>query len=154
MPINMESLNAGVRFPYPLPKEGDIKKKKGAEDEWVLIRSLSVTKIQEIDEQTTERKERFVQPNKPNGKLDRRAALQRIEFREVTDQALRNRLMWDEIIGEIHIFDSKETLIPSTLEMKEKLMSESPDFALYVAECLEILTEDEKDRKKELEKNS
>jgi hypothetical protein len=62
--------------------------------------------------------------------------------------------MWDEMISEIHIFDAEGVLIPSTKEMKIELMKNSSEFAMYVADCLEILTEDEKNQKKELEKNS
>lgn len=152
MPIDIENLNPSTKFPYPLPEEGQ-KQKKGKE-EWVCIRSLSAEKYREIDDQTTVLKSEFAQPKKPSGKIDKRAALQRIEYRQTTDPQLRNRLIWDEIIDEIHILDSKGGLLPSTTEIKMKLMNESADFGLYIAECLEILTEDEKDRKKVLEKNS
>ncbi len=152
MPIDIENLNPSTKFPYPLPEEG--KEQETGEKEWVCVRSLSMETYRKIEEQTTVLKRELVQPKKPNGKIDRRAVLQRIEYRQITNVSLRNKLMWDEIIDEIHIFDSKKILLPSTTEIKIKLMNESADFALYIAECLEILTEDEKDKEQVLEKNS
>ena len=154
MPIDIENLNPSTRFPYPLPEANTPSKKKSSKDEWVSIRILSATKIREIDKETTVKKSEFAQPRKPNGKIDKRAALQRIEWNEVTDQDLRNRLMWDEIIDEIHIHDAKGKLITSDTDMKVLLMSNDSDFAIYISDCIEILTEDEKDQKKVLEKNS
>jgi len=155
MPIDIKNLNPSTKFPYPLPEEGEVKKKvKKGEEEWVLIKTLSVSKSQEIDELTTELKSEIVQPKKPNGKPDRRLALQRIEYKMVIDPALRNELIWNEMITEIHIFDADGVLLPSTKEMKMELMKNSSEFAMYIADCLEILTEDEKNQKKELEKNS
>jgi hypothetical protein len=155
MPIDIKNLNPSTKFPYPLPKEGEAPKKvKKGEEEWVRIKTLSVAKSQEIDELTTEMCSEVVQPKKPNGKPDRRLALQRIEYKKITAPLLRNELMWDEMISEIHIFDAEGVLIPSTKEMKIELMKNSSEFAMYVADCLEILTEDEKNQKKELEKNS
>ena len=149
MPIDIENLNPSTRFPYPLPK-----KKEKESKEWVSVRRLSVEKVREIDSKTTENRSEMAQPRKPNGKIDRRAPLQRVEYSEVTDQDLRNKLMWDEMIDEIHIFDKKGLLIPSTTEMKMKLMGESAEFAMYLADCIEILTENEEEQKKELGKNS
>ena len=152
MPIDIENLNPSTRFPYPLPKkkEKELKELK----EWVSVRRLSVEKIREIDSKTTENRSEMAQPRKPNGKLDRRAPLQRVEYSEVTDRDLRNELMWDEMIDEIHIHDKKGILIPSTKGMKIKLMGGSAEFAMYIADCIEILTESEEGQKKELGKNS
>ena len=152
MPIDINNLNPSTRFPYPLPKEGDTEVKAGKE-EWVGVRVLSADKIREIDNQTTALKSEMAQPKKASGKIDKRAVLQRVEYRKVINQDLRNEMMWDEMIAEIHIYDAKEALLPSTTKMKVKLMGGSSEFAIYVSECLEILTEDEQDRKKELEKN-
>ena len=148
MPIDIENLNPSTKFPYPLPKNGEM-----ASNEWVSLRSLSAGKLEEINKQTTALKSEFVQPKKANGKIDRRANLQRIEYPKIENPILRNELMWDEMIDELHIFDISGILIPSTTEMKVKLMGNSASFAMYIADCLEILTDSEKDEKRELEKN-
>lgn len=148
MPIDIENLNPSTKFPYPLPKDGESTGR-----EWVSIRSLAAGKLEEINKQTSTDKSEFIQPKKANGKLDRRASLQRIEYSEITNSALRNELMWDEMIDELHIFDTSGVLIPSTTEMKMKLMEGSASFAMYVADCLEMLIGSEEDEKRELEKN-
>ena len=154
MPIDIDNLNPATRFPYPLPKDYDADTPNDGPEEWVSIRVLNADKLREIDKLTTAARSMVDQPRKANGKIDRRAALQRIEYREVVNQDLRNELIWDETIDEIHIFDSHGGLIPSTKEMKIKLMGKDATFAMYLGECLEILTEDEKDRKERLIKNS
>lgn len=148
MPIDIENLNPSTKFPYPLLKDGNEEK-----DEWVTVRILSAENLEKINKKTTEVKKDFVQPRKANGKIDRRAALQRIEYLETTEPALRNELMWDAVIDEIHIYDTSGNLIPSTTEIKIKLMENSAGFAMYIADCLEILTGDEKEEERELEKN-
>lgn len=148
MPIDFENLNPSTKFPYPLCKDDE-----QVGDEWVKIRSLSIEKLKQIDKETIELKNEFVQPKKSNGKINQRAALQRVEYSEVTKPELRNELMWDEIIDEIHVFDTEGKLISSTTEVKMKLMKSSAAFATYIAECLELLMDDEKEEKRELEKN-
>lgn len=149
MPIDIENLNPSTKFPYPLLK-ADMPE---SEDEWVSVRSLSVKRLEEIDEKTTKSKSEFIQPKKANGKINKLAALQRIEFTEVINKSLRNELMWDAIIDEIHIKDANGSYIPTTKEIKIKLMSQSSSFAMYIADCLEMLAGNEEEEKRELEKN-
>jgi hypothetical protein len=78
---------------------------------------------------------------------------QRYEFQE-TNEDLLSELLWDFCItGWENFFDSKMDPIPCTKENKVLLMGRSIKFSNFVSSCLDQLTESQKVRAEDLEKN-
>ena len=78
---------------------------------------------------------------------------QRYEFQE-TNEDLLSELLWDFCItGWENFFDSKMDPIPCTKENKVLLMGRSIKFSNFVSSCLDQLTELQKVRAEDLEKN-
>ena len=151
MPISREEKTKVYRFPFPLVQEA--KPKKGDKEEWVTLRKISPNTYREIEKLTSKVTADFKQPEKSNGKIDHRAALQRVEYKEV-DETERTHLIWDALIAEIHIYDNDGKLWPSTKSSKLDMMGNNTgDFAVYIGECSEILTADDKTQLEELTKN-
>ena len=131
MPFDIDNLNPGCWFDSPF---GD--------GERVRFRVPDAAALREIDRQTLERRVEYIQPRKANGKPDRRAALQRIEYDEVIDAGLREQLMTDHCIVDWEIKRPDGTPIPCTTENKMRLMQGSIDFGRWMTECLERISED------------
>ena len=143
--LSLSNLKEGTRF-FLQPEEEVLK---GRKQMYVEVCALSASQSKAIDDQTMKESVEFVQPKKENGKLNPRAALQRISSSDFINPkegpALRNKLMWDAMITGWLLYDNdtgKE--IPCTTENKIKLMNESPKFAIAVSDCLESLTESTK----------
>jgi len=154
MPFDLENLNAGTWFPYPLPGEDSPRKKKGAPDEKVCYRAPDLDFLRTLDDETMETRREFVQPKKKSGKINMRAPLQHVEYPVVKDQKLRDETLWEYMIVDWQIYDAKGQLIPCTKENKTTLMRKSSEFALYTTDCLEILREKEGDQNAGEVKNS
>ena len=69
------------------------------------------------------------------------------------DEQLRSELLWDFMIVDWLIYDGKGKPIQCTKENKVKLMMGSVDFAVFVGECIERLTDGERKRAEDQEKN-
>lgn len=150
MPFDLKNLNDGTWFPYPLPNPDAPKDT----NEKVCIRMPDAELMRQVDEQTTETRREFVQPRKKNGKINVRASMQHVEFQVVTNQTLRNELIWDYMIADWRLYDMTGADIPCIKENKITLMSKSSEFAIYVSDCLDVLRERETERIKEESKNS
>ena len=151
MPIDIENLGKGVKFPYPL--EGCDGDEKGEPKEWVKVRIYTDAAMTNIDKATTERRREFIQPKKESGKVDRRAALQPVEFRETTKPQERKEMMWEFLIEDWCLYDLSGKKISCTKSMKIKLMSEDTEFAVYIADCLDLLDTERTAKKERLRKN-
>lgn len=154
MPFDLENLNPGTWFPYPLPREDAPKRKKGAPEEKVCFRVPDGEFLRSLDDETVETRREFVQPRKKSGKINMRAPMQHVEFPVIKDQDLRNERLWDYMITDWQLYDKKGQLIPCVKENKTTLMRKSSEFALYSADCLERVRENEGEQKTAEGKNS
>lgn len=130
MKFNLENLNPGVFFPF----EDD-------DDEGgITIRLANSDVMRDIDKKTVKKKVQF-----------RRG--QRFEVDD-TDEEKRSDMIWEYVIVDWKgVFDESGEEIPCTTENKLKLMRESVQFANFVANAIEQLTESTAGYEEELEKN-
>ena len=111
----------------------------------VELRTLSYDALKKINKATTRKRVDFKKVEGNPG---------RFEYEEVNEE-LQNELFWDYcIMSWENLFDSNEKEIPCTKENKILLMTRSPQFAKFISESLEILSEDEINQAKVAEKNS
>jgi len=153
MPFNLKDTNPAARFYYPsysaaidLPTE---------QKEWVDLRLCVGKSLQNILDQTQKEFEKFVQPNKANGKINRRAPLQRIAYTDWIDknsEQLHHELTTDFMISDWQLIDQDGKKIKCNMANKLKLL-EIPEFDLFVAASLEALADNKAERGGEQEKN-
>jgi len=156
MPFDISNLNPGTWFPFPLETDERKRKSKGKKeyDEKVCIRLHTADFFDDLEERTAKVERDYVQPKKENGKINKRAPLQVVEYRNVINKELRNELLWDYLIVDWVLYDYKsKEKIPCTKEMKLKLMRNSIEFATYISDCIEILTSAVDTEKEEETKN-
>lgn len=106
------------------------------DDGGVCLKTLSLKDMQEVRKATVKERAEY---KRVGGK---KMPAQRFVVEEV-DEELNQEMTWDRMI-----VDWKNTLfkgveLECTKENKVKMMSESSEFALFIAECIERLTEDE-----------
>ena len=149
MEIRRSNLNKPSRF-Y-LEEEAQVK--EGRQRQFVDLRQCAGKDLDEIIEQTTETIVEFRRPTKPNGKEDKRAPAQRVEYQK-EDKKLFKRLLWDFAIPNWLIYDEDTgEEIPCTADEKYLLMTESLEFSTFVGNCLELLAEQSEKQKEFIEKN-
>ena len=152
MPFDLKNTNPAERFYYP--NYAEAMKLPEAKREWVELRLCIGTPLKEIEDKTTEKKVEHVQPRKKSGKINRRAALQRIEYTDYVDggEKLYNELMFDFSIYNWQLFDMDGNPIPCTLENK-MIMLAIREFDQFVGEGLEAMIDGDKQKKEDQEKN-
>lgn len=131
MRFDMKNLNPARRYFFDEEKE---------EDGWVELRSLPISKTREIDEKTIITKE----------KIKRGQVIKD----QVIKHQLRDKLTWDYVIADWLVYQPDGSTIECNAENKVKLMSESPDFAMFVAEKLGESEAIDAEAREEEEKNS
>ncbi len=153
MPFDLQNLNTGKRFPYPLPDPKRDNKEGQSTKEWIEFRLVPSEIMEEIDDDTIEKREEYVQPKKKNGKPDYRKRMERVEFTIITKPKEREERIWDYMIPRWYLLDSNGEEIERTKEMIMKLKGGSTEFAVFAADCIEILTGDDEEQSEDLEKN-
>jgi len=153
MPFDLKNTNPAERFYYPnyavaidLPTE---------QKEWVDLRLCIGKPLQNIQDQTQKEYVEHVQPKKENGKINRRAALQRIAYTSWIDknsEQLHHELTTDFMISDWQLIDQNGKKIKCDKANKLKLL-EIPEFDLFVAASLEALADNKAERGGEQEKN-
>jgi len=107
----------------------------------ICLRRVSAAKMSEIHKQTRKTKVEF-----------RRG--RRYESVQI-DEDKEDLLLWDYCIADWQgLEDEFDDVIEPTAENKRMLMSESPDFAAFVTDCLEQLDGLDTNRKEKEAKNS
>lgn len=131
MRFDMKNLNPAKRFFFDEDNE---------DEGWVELRPLSSLKVREIDKKTIIEKDKV-----KRGQV--------IKDR-VVKQELRDKLTWGYVITDWLIYQPDGTKIECNIENKVKLMNESPDFSMFVAEKLGEAEEIDAETQEEEEKNS
>jgi hypothetical protein len=124
--VDFEELNPGATFDFEIDKKGKVIS-------WVKIRAYSNEILAEIRRECVSVKTEYKQAKKFG-------QLQRIEYTESNDDAIKEKL-WDYVIMDWGGFEDKtKNPVPCTRENKVKFMSKWPAFSAWVDKCLEILT--------------
>ncbi len=132
MRINMNDPNPSTFFAWPANKT--------EEDGGIFIKVLNNAELTKIDKLTTTKKKKF------------RGNTQYDDIK--VDEKLRDELIWDYCItGWENLQDSDGIDIPCNKEKKIFLMNEHLNFSVFVAECLEKLTDFESTKVEEEVKN-
>ena len=153
MPFDLKNTNPAERFFYPSYAEA--MKLPEEQREWVDLRLCIGKPLQTILDQTQKEYVEHVQPRKANGKINKRAALQRIPYTSWIDdksEQLHHELTTDFMIGAWQLFDQDGKKIKCDKANKLKLL-EIPEFDLWVAASLETLADSKTERGGEQEKN-
>ena len=149
MPFDLKNTNLAERFYYPdYATAMDMPETKR---EWVEQRLCIGEALKEIEKKTTTNKVEHVQPLKKNGKINRRAPLQRIEYIE-TDEDLHHELSFDFTIYNWQIFDSDGNPIPCNLENK-LIMLNIFEFNQFIGENMEKQIDGDRRRAEDQESN-
>lgn len=131
MQIDIDNLNPGTFFEWNDNSEGGITLKLCTGEDLKRIR-------------------RETEKNQPA--IFRRG--QRYELDPKVDAEKREQMIWDHsIVNWEGLKDANGNDVVCNLENKIKLMNGSIQFASFVGECLDILTNDMLDKQEEIEKN-
>ncbi len=149
MPFDIKNTNPAERFYYP--NYAEAMEMPEDKREWVELRLCLGQPLKDIEKKTDVNKVEHVQPLKKNGKVNLRAALQRIEYVK-RDFDLYNELTFDHIIYNWRLLDSNGNEIPINLENK-LIMLGIFEFDRFTAECLESMTEADRKSKEDQESN-
>ena len=149
MPFDISNTNPAERFYYP--NYAEAMEMPEDKREWVELRLCLGQALKDIEAKTVTKKVEHVQPLKKNGKVNLRAALQRIEYTE-TNEEKYNELTFDHIICDWRLLDSDGNQIECNLENK-LIMLGIFEFDRFVAESLEAMTDADKKSKEDQETN-
>lgn len=133
MPFNLDELNPSAKFYYN-------------DTEWVELRLPPISKIKEFRRQCFKTKAEYYRPKNFKGKPFR------YEVEDVDDEKL-NELLWDFQIVNWHLEDDKGRTITCDKDNKLLLMGNSAEFAEFVVDSLNQLSEDNRKRREQSEKN-
>lgn len=133
MRVDLENPNPGIFFPWPGAKTD--------KDGGIELRPLNNATLTEIDRITTTKKRRF-RGNAP--------------YDDITvDEDRREGLMWDYcIVSWTNLQDDKGKDISCIKENKVMLMRKDFRFSIFVADCIEQLTEFKENQEEIESKNS
>lgn len=150
MPFDIKNTNPAERFYYPdyatamdMPED---------QREWVELRLCIGEPLKEIEDQTTTKKTEHVQPMKKNGKINRRAPLQRIEYIE-TNEELHHELTFDYTIYKWQLVDSEDLNLIECNKENKMIMLNIFEFNQFVGECMEKMIEGDKQKAEDQESN-
>lgn len=111
----------------------------------VCLRAATMGVIKEIHKKTSSKKTEYK-------KFGRRANYQRFEYDD-PDEDKREQLLWDYCIVDWEGFFDTDAEMECSTANKIKLMNESAEFALFVADSLEILNDAQIKDQEDIEKN-
>ena len=149
MPFDIKDTNPAERSYWP--NYAEAMEMPEDKREWVELRLCLGDPLKAIEAKADVKKVEYVQPRKKNGKINRRAALQRIPFVD-RNEDLYNELTFDHMICNWRLLDSDGNLIPCNLENK-LVMLNIFEFDQFVAERLEAMTEADRKDKEDQETN-
>jgi len=133
MKINLNEPNPGVFFRWPNAKTD--------EEGGITLRALNIEALTAIDDATTTKKKKF-RGHTPYDDVK-------------VDEKRREELIWDYcIVDWENLQDENGKDIPCTLENKVMLMRTQFQFSVFVADCLDQLTEFAEGQKETELKNS
>lgn len=133
MLINLAEPNPGVFFNWPNAKTD--------KDGGITLRALTLEKLEEVDNLTITKKKRF------------RGSIPYDDIK--IDEKKKEELIWDYcIVNWENLQDEKGKDIPCTLENKINLMKTQFQFSVFVADCLDQLSEFTEGQKETESKNS
>jgi len=141
MPFDIKNTNPAERFYYP--DYATAMDMPEAQREWVELRLCIGEPLRQIEDETMEKRVEHVQPRKANGKINRRAAVQRIEYSDFKKdgEKIYQDKTTDFMFSNWQIFDTDGNRIDCTLENK-KMMLKISDFDLFIGQRIESMMED------------
>lgn len=149
MPFDIKNVNPAERFYFP--DYATAMEMPEAKREWVELRLCVGQALKEIEDKTIAKKVEHVQPMKKSGKINRRAALQRIEYTEMNEE-LYYELTFNHTIYDWQLIDAAGNRIECNSENKI-IMLKIFEFNQFVGECMESMIDGDRQKAEDRETN-